>query len=305
MAQESRTAIFVGIAADLLIAATKFVAAYVSGSSAMVAEGVHSLVDTAGGLLLLLGAHRAQRPPDAAHPLGHGKELYFWSLIVALLFFALGGGVSLYEGVRHVLHPQPITDPTWSYLVLGASAVFTLGSTIMAFRGFRAQAKGRSYWATFRRSKDPTFFTLLLEDLAELSGLGLAALGIFLSHRLHKPYLDGAASVAIGLVLATVAVLLARESKGLLIGEAASEHELAAITDAAREDAAVVQVRRPITMYFGPRDMLVAMDVEFRQELTTAEIARAVDRLETRIRAVDPDVTNIYLETESLRRAAG
>lgn len=159
--------------------------------------------------------------------------------------------------------------------------------------------------ATFRRSKDPTFFTLLLEDLAELSGLGLAALGIFLSHRLHKPYLDGAASVAVGLVLAIVAVLLARESKGLLIGEGASEEELTAIADAAREDPAVVAVRRPLTMYFGPRNVLVAMDVEFRPELTSVEIARAVDRLEDRIRAEDPDVRNIYLETESLRRAGG
>lgn len=303
MAGESKTAIYVGIAADLLIAATKFVAAYFSGSSAMIAEAVHSLVDSAGGLLLLLGTHRARRPADALHPLGHGKELYFWSLIVALLFFSLGGGVSLYEGVNHMLHPEPITNPKWSYIVLGASALFTLGSSIVAFRGFQAQAKGRGYWTTFRRSKDPTFFTLLLEDLAELSGLGLATLGIFLSQRLHRPYLDGAASVAVGLVLATVAVLLARESKGLLIGEGASEEELTAIADAAREDPAVVAVRRPLTMYFGPQNVLVAMDVEFRPELTGVEIARAVDRLEERIRAEDPDVSNIYLETESLRRA--
>lgn len=204
-----------------------------------------------------------------------------------------------------MLHPRPISNPEWSYLVLGVSALFTLGSSLVAFRGFRAQTKGRGYWATFRRSKDPTFFTLLLEDLAELSGLGLATLGIFLSQRLNKPYLDGAASVAVGLVLATVAVLLARESKGLLIGEGASEEELTAIADAAREDPAVVAVRRPLTMYFGPRNVLVAMDVEFRPELTSVEIARAVDRLEARIRIEDPDVRNIYLETESLRRADG
>ena len=303
MAHESKTAIYVGIGATLLIAGTKFAAAVVTGSSAMVAEGVHSLVDSTNGLLLLLGHHRAKRPPDATHPFGHGKELYFWALIVALLFFAMGGGVSFYEGVQHIMHPEPIRDPTWNYIVLGASALFTLGSLVVAFKGFREEKGDGGYWTAFRRSKDPTLFTLVMEDLADLAGLGLAALGVFLGHHLGNPYFDGAASIGIGLVLAAVAVLLARESKGLLIGEGGTERELAAISDAARTDPAVVAVRRPVTMYFGPHDILVAIDVEFQPELTTGEIADAVDRLETRIRHIDPAIKHIYIEAESLRRA--
>ena len=305
MPHESKTAVYVGIGATLLIAGTKFGAAYFSHSSAMVAEGVHSLVDSADGMLLLLGLHRAKRPPDATHPLGHGKELYFWALIVSLLFFALGGGVSFYEGVQHIMRPEPISDPRWNYVVLGASAAFTFASLAVALKGFRAEKGDRGYWAAFRRSKDPTLFTLVLEDLADVVGIALAALGIFLAHALDNPYLDGAASIGVGLILASVAVLLARESKGLLIGEGGSERELAAISDAARRDPAVVAVRRPITMYFGPRNVLVAMDVEFRPELTTAQVAEAVDRLEARMREEDPDIKHIYIEAEALRRAAG
>jgi cation diffusion facilitator family transporter len=301
MADESRTAIYAGIVATLLIAATKFAAAHYSQSSAMVSEGVHSLVDTADGLLLLLGQARATRPADDQHPLGHGKELYFWSLIVAILFFALGGGMSLYEGVQHILRPEPITDPTWNYVVLAASALFTLWSFGIAFRQFRRRAAGRGYWRTIRRSKDPTLFTLVLEDLADLAGLGIAFLGIFFSHRLGRPSLDGAASIGVGLVLATVAVLLARESKGLLIGEGASRDEQIAIHDAASADPAVVAVRRPVTMYFGPHAVLVAMEVEFRPELTSDEIASAVDRVESSIRRVRPNATHIYVEAVRLR----
>jgi cation diffusion facilitator family transporter len=301
MADESRTAIYAGIVATLLIAATKFAAAYYSQSSAMVAEGVHSVVDTADGLLLLLGQSRAARPADDQHPLGHGKELYFWSLIVAILFFALGGGMSLYEGIQHILRPEPITDATWNYVVLGASALFTLWSFGVAFRQFRKRADGHGYWTTMRRSKDPTLFTLVLEDLADLAGLAIAFLGIFFGHRLGRPDLDGAASIGVGLVLATVAIVLARESKGLLIGEGATREEQRAIHDAARADPAVVAVRRPVTMYFGPHAVLVAMEVEFRNELTAGEIARAVDRVEASIRRVRPNATHIYIEAERLR----
>ena len=304
MASESRTAIYVGIAATLLIALTKFAAAAFSGSSAMVAEGVHSLVDSADGLLLLLGQHRASRPADETHPLGHGKELYFWSLIVAVLFFALGGGMSFYEGVQHIMRPEPITDPTWNYVVLGASALFTLASFGAAFRPFRKRAKGQGYWNAFRRSKDPTLFTLVLEDLADMVGLLLAFLGIYLGHRFANPYLDGTASLGIGLVMAAVAALLARESKGLLIGEAAREPQLAIIRAAAESDADVLAVRRPVTMYFGPDTMLVAMDVEFKPDLTTSDIASAVDRLEASIQRAIPEVKHLYIEADSIRNAS-
>jgi cation diffusion facilitator family transporter len=305
VASESRTAIYVGIVATLLISIPKFAAAAFSGSSAMVAEGVHSLVDSADGLLLLLGQHRASRPADEGHPLGHGKELYFWSLIVAVLFFALGGGMSFYEGVQHIMHPEVITDPTWNYVVLGASAVFTVLSFSAAFRPFRRRAKGRGYWKTFRHSKDPTLFTLVLEDLADMIGLLLAFFGIYFGHRYANPYLDGAASIGIGLVMAAVAALLARESKGLLIGEAAREPQLATIRHAAESDADVIAVRRPVTMFFGPDTMLVAMDVEFKPDLRTSDIARAVDRLEATIKRAIPEVKHLYIEAESIRNASG
>jgi cation diffusion facilitator family transporter len=301
MASESRTAIYVGIAANVLIAATKFAAALVTGSSAMVSEGVHSLVDSGDGLLLLLGQVRGARPADEDHPLGHGKELYFWSLIVAILFFALGGGMSFYEGVQHILRPESITDPKWNYIVLGASTVFTIWSFTVAFREFHKRAGARSYWETFKRSKDPTIFTLVLEDLADLVGLLFAFIGIYFGHRLGKPWLDGAASIGIGLVMTVVAVLLLRESKGLLIGESATRAEREAIQSAACSDPDVRNVRRIITQYFGPDAVLVLMDVAFRPELDTAGIATAIERLEANIRQIRPAVKHIYIEAESLR----
>lgn len=304
MASESRTAILVAVGADLLIAATKFAAALVTGSSAMVAEGVHSIVDGGNALLLLLGQQRARQPADEQHPFGHGKELYFWALIVAILFFALGGGISFYEGVQHILHPEPIRDPLWNYVVLGASALFTLGSFGVAFRQFHQRAGTKSYWETFRRSKDPTLYTLVLGDLADMAGLLLAFLGVYFGHRLGSPYLDGAASIGIGLVLTAAAVLLARESKGLLIGEGAGPAEVAAIRGAASADPDVNGVRRLATMYFGPQTVLVAMDVEFRPDLSTASIAAAVERMEARIRADRPEIKHIYIEAGSLRGAA-
>lgn len=301
MASESRTAIYVGIGANVLIAATKFAAALVTGSSAMIAEGVHSLVDSGDGLLLLLGHSRGARPADEEHPLGHGKELYFWSLIVAILFFALGGGMSFYEGVQHILHPEPISDPKWNYIVLGASTLFTIWSFSVAFREFHKRAGAKSYWETFKRSKDPTIFTLVLEDLADLAGLLFAFLGVYFGHRLNNPYLDGSASIGIGCVMATVAVLLARESKGLLIGESATRDEREAIRAAACGDPDVKDVRRIITQYYGPETVLVLMDVVFRPGLDGAGIGVATDRMESRIREVRPRVKHIYIEADSLR----
>ncbi|CAN5196982.1 cation diffusion facilitator family transporter [soil metagenome] len=306
MASESRTAIYVGLGANLLIAATKFAAAFASGSSAMVAEAMHSLVDAGDGGLLLLGQIRSARPADEDHPLGHGKELYFWSLIVAIMFFALGSGMSFYEGIQHILHPEPITDPTWNYIVLGASTLFTIVSFGVAFRTFHKRAGSRSYWETFRRSKDPTIFTLVLEDLADLVGLAFAFTGVYFGHRLNNPYIDGAASIAIGGVMAVVAMLLARESKGLLVGESATREERAAIRTAASSDPDVEDVRRIITQYLGPDTMLVLMNVVFRPELDGAALGAAADRMEARIREARPSVKHIYIEVDSLKdRAAG
>lgn len=220
MASGSKIAIYAAIGGNLAIAMMKFTAAGLSGSSAMLSEGVHSLVDTGNGGLLLFGIHKSKQPPDATHPFGYGKELYFWALIVAVLIFGVGGGISIYEGILHLIHPAPLEDPAWSYVVLGLATVFEAFVFIVAFRAFQdIKGEEQNIWQAIKTSKDPTTFTVLFEDAAALLGLIVAFVGIFLAHYFNNPYLDGVASVVIGVILATVAVLLVYESKGLLVGE--------------------------------------------------------------------------------------
>ncbi|WP_437528121.1 cation diffusion facilitator family transporter [Sorangium sp. So ce726] len=304
MREESRIAIYGAIGANVVIAAVKFIAAAVTGSSAMLSEGVHSLVDTADGLLLLLGKRRSARPADADHPFGHGKELYFWTLIVALMIFAAGGGVSIYEGILHLVRPRPIEEPTWNYVVLGAAAIFEGTSLAISVHEFKKKA-GQGYLAAMRSSKDPTTFTIVLEDSAALAGLAIAFLGVWLGHRLGNPYFDGAASIGIGLVLAAVAIFLAQQSHGLLVGESADRDLLVAIRALAKADPGVSEVGRPMTMHFGPHDVLVVLRIEFDPALTASGVAEAIERIEARIRSQRPDVKHIYLEARSIRKRAG
>jgi cation diffusion facilitator family transporter len=304
MREESRLAIYGAIGANVAIAAVKFIAAAVTGSSAMLSEGVHSLVDTADGLLLLLGKRRSARPADADHPFGHGKELYFWTLIVALMIFAAGGGISIYEGILHILRPRQIEDPTWNYVVLGAAAIFEGTSLAISVHEFKKKA-GQGYLAAMRSSKDPTTFTIVLEDSAALAGLAIAFLGVWLGHRLKNPYLDGAASIGIGLVLAAVAIFLAQQSRGLLVGESADRDLLAAIRALAKADPGVAEVGRPMTMHLGPHDVLAVLCIEFDPALTASGVAEAIERIEARTRSQRPDVKHIYVEARSLQRRAG
>jgi len=256
-------------------------------------------VDSCDGALLLLGRHRSRRPPDERHPFGHGKELYFWSLIVALLFFSVGGGMSVYEGILHILHPEPIRDPTWSYVVLGFAALFDGTSFVIAFRQMRRLYPGRRLTEIVRQGKDPSDFTVVLEDSADLAGILIAFLGVFLGHRLRNPYIDGAASIGVGLVLAGVAVVLARQSRDLLIGERASDAVIQAVREAASGDGAVCRVHRPLSMQLGPGDVLLAVDVEFTTKLSGPELASAIARLETRVRELRPEVRHVYIEARS------
>ena len=300
MASESKTAIFAAIAGNLAIAATKFVAAAFTGSSAMLSEAIHSLVDTGNGALLLLGVRKSQKPPDATHPFGHGMELYFWSLIVAILIFALGGGMSVYEGVIHIAHPNHIGDPTWNYAVLGFAIVFESISFYFAIKAFRKEKGDQGVWQTVHTSKDPTTFTILFEDTAALLGLLVALVGIFLGHQLNNPYLDGVASITIGVILGVVAGFLAYESKGLLIGEGVSPQTLDSIRAIAGADPAVAELRKALTMHFGPHDVLLTLDIRFQKDLTASEIAAVIDELEKKIRDQHPEIKHIFIEAKSL-----
>jgi cation diffusion facilitator family transporter len=299
MTGESKVAIFAAIVANLAIAIIKFVAAFFSGSSAMLSEAIHSLVDTGNGALLLVGLRQSRKPPDDVHPFGHGKELYFWPLIVAILVFSLGGGMSIYEGITHLTHPHR-GDPTWSYVVLGLAFAFESVSAFFAFKAFRKEFKGAGMFKTIKRSKDPTTFTVVFEDSAALAGLIVAFLGILLGDLLDNPYLDGVASIVIGVILATVAVFLAYETKGLLIGEAVDPETLASVRAIAAEDPAVQKVRKSLTMHFGPHEVLLALDVEFNPQLSAKDITDAINRVEALIRARHPEIHHIFIEAKAL-----
>jgi cation diffusion facilitator family transporter len=271
----SKFAIYAAIGANLAIAIMKFVTAALTGSSAMVSEGIHSLVDTGNGGLLLFGFHKSKQPADATHPFGYGKELYFWSLIVAVLIFGVGGGISIYEGIAHLLHSRPLEDLFWSYVVLGFAAVFEGFVFVVAFRAFQAlKAEDESIWQAIKSGKDPTTFTVLFEDAAAMLGLIFAFVGIFLAHQFENPNLDGVASACIGLLLAAVAVVLAYESKGLLVGEGTDPQTLEKIRKLAEGNPGVKKVLMPLTMHFGPDTVLLTMDIEFHKRLSATEVER-------------------------------
>ena len=296
---ESKVAVYGAIAANVAIAVTKFVAAGFSGSSAMLSEGIHSAVDAGNGGLLLVGLHMSKKPATPEHPFGRGKELYFWSLIVAVLVFGLGGGMSIYEGVMHMRRPEPLTDPTWSYVVLAMAALSEGASFWVALRQFRRQAAGRPFWSALHGSKDPAVYTVLAEDGAALAGLAVAAAGVWASHSLNMPVLDGAASVVIGCILAGVAVLLIRESRGLLVGEGVRPDTAAAIRAIAQQQPQVQKAGLPLTMYIGADDVLLAIDVVFADGVATDDAAATVERIERTIRERFPKITRIYIESRN------
>ena len=300
MAAESTKVIYAAIVANLAIAVTKFIAAGFTGSSAMISEGIHSMVDTGNGGLMLLGVRRSKRPADAAHPFGYGKELYFWTLIVAIVIFAVGGGVSAYEGLLHILNPKPLTDPVWNYVVLGIAMGFEGYSFTVAFKAFQAERGRLSIWQSIDQSKDPTTYTVLFEDSAALVGLVVAFIGVFLAQFFDNPYFDGGASIVIGIILAAVAVLLAYKSKDLLVGEAVDAETLKDIRHIAESDPRVESVKNALTMYFGPHTILLAMDLSFRPNLSAIEVEESIDRLEEDIRRRYPNVKHIFIESESL-----
>jgi cation diffusion facilitator family transporter len=302
--RSSKKVVYAAIAGNLAIALTKFVAAAFTGSAAMLSEGVHSLVDTGNGLFLLYGIRQSHAAPDEVHPFGRGKELYFWTLIVAILVFAIGGGISIFGGLIGVLHPVPLRDPAWNYTVLGFAAIFEGTTWTIAFREFRKVKGPLGYWEAIRDSKDPTAFTVLVEDSAALLGLGIAFMGIFLARALAMPRFDGAAAILIGVILAIVGIFLAYKSKGLLVGEGVDAQTLARIRTLTEADPAVARLVRALTMHFGPNDVLLTMEIQFHAALSAGAVAAAIERLDRAIRLRHPEVRLIFLESQSIAALA-
>ena len=295
----SRKVLYAAIAGNLLVAATKFGASAMTGSSAMLSEAVHSLVDTGNSLLLLHGMRRAKVPADHDHPLGYGREIYFWSFVVALMVFALGAGAAFYEGVSHVLNPEPIQNAAISYAVLGLSALFDGTTWWLALRNFKGRTRYANLFRAVRRSKDPSSFMVLFEDSAALIGLSIAFAGTVLSIWLGVPAIDGVASILIGLVLAATAILLARETKGLLIGESADPAIVESIMAIANAMEGVAHANGIITVHLGPEQVVAALSVELAGELTTPDIEAKIAELERRVRRAHPAVIALFIKPQS------
>lgn len=305
MASSSKKVIVAALVGNALIAVTKFIAAAITGSSAMLSEGIHSVVDTGNQVLLLHGLARSRKPADENFPFGHGKELYFWSFVVAILIFAVGAGISLYEGIQHVLAPHPLERPEVSYIVLGLAMIFEGVAWYFAFTEF-SRVKGRwSYFEAVQRGKDPSMFVVLFEDSAAMLGLVVAFVGIFLGQITGEPRFDGAASIVIGLILAGTAVWLAYETKSLLIGEAANRDVVAKIRKLVGQQEAVEQVNEVLTMHMGPDFILVNLSVHFLDSLNAAALEGEIAALDRAIKEADPRVKRVFVEAEAVssRRA--
>lgn len=291
----STRTLVIAFAANLGIAASKFVAAAITGSSAMLTEGVHSVVDSTNQLLLMWGRHAAKRPPDELHPFGYGRELYFWSFVVAVLVFSLGAGVSVYEGIVHIMHPEPAVSPIIAYGVLLVAFLLEGWSTLEAFNEFK-ESKGKLGWVeAIRTSKDPPAFIVLLENGAAIAGIVAAAIGLALSQLLHDPFYDGAASIVIGVILAVTAMVLAYESKGLLIGEAADPELVEELRKLACSQQGVVGVGNVLTVHSSP-DMITAMiNVDFDDNIRAGEVERIVESVEREVCERWPQVRRLFV----------
>lgn len=303
MAGSSKKAIIAAAIGNSGIAITKFAAAFWTGSSAMMSEGIHSLVDVGNQFLLLHGLGRAARPADSRHPFGYGKELYFWSFLVAILIFALGGGLSLYEGIHAVSEPGELHDPLVNYIVLGIAILFEAYSFGVAIKEFNKGRGNKPMIRAIRETKDPSLVTVLLEDAAAMAGLVIALVGIMLGQILNMPVFDGIAAIVIGVVLLLTALILAVECKGLLIGEGAAPEVIEAIRAKVAEDPRIEGVGEILSTHFGPHDLIVLVSLDFRAGLSGDEIEAAIASLETTVKAAAPDVRHFYIEAVSLSPA--
>ena len=300
MAGSSNRAIYGAILANSAIAVCKFVAAFFTGSSAMFSEGIHSLVDTGNGFLLLIGIKKSKQPADDAHPFGYGKEVFFWSFIVALLIFALGGGIALYEGIKHLYHPRSLANVGWIYLVLILAMIFEGAALRVALQEFNATRNSKPFFRALKDSRDATTVAVVIEDSAALLGLVIAFLAVLLGQLTGWAYFDGLGSVMIGILLISVSLFFAIECKSLLIGEGLLPEDVDQVTAILKEEESVLNFRRPLSLFFGPNQVLVNLDVNFADYLTSDDIEKAIDRVELKIKAAVPVVTRIYIEAETL-----
>ncbi len=300
----SRKVIYAAILANLGIAAAKFIVAAITGSAAMLAEGIHSAVDTGNEFLLLVGERNSEKPPDKRHPFGYGKALYFWALLVALSVFSLGGGLSIYHGISALRRPEPLADPMWNYVVLGVSACFEGYSWNVSRKALNKRRKaGASLWQTVHASKDASVFTVFIEDTAALLGLAIAAAGILLGHVFDSPYFDPAASVLIGLLLVGAAFALARETGALLVGEGIGTDATRHVCEILRDDPAIEDVGKLLSMQLGPDEVLLTAAVRFNRGMRIDEVEAAIERLEKAVTAAYPAIRHIYFESGALRSA--
>jgi cation diffusion facilitator family transporter len=301
LAASSKKVIYAALIGNSLIAITKFAAAIITHSSAMLSEGIHSLVDTGNQLLLLYGLKRSKQPADREFPFGHGKELYFWSFVVAILIFAVGAGVSIYEGVRHTLHPRPIGSPYVNYIVLGLAMVFEGAAWLYAWRAFKKYKGHRGYLRAVREGKDPSMFVVLFEDSAAMLGLIVAFCGVFLADVTGILYFDGVASIVIGLILGATAAWLAYETKSLLIGEAAHPEVVACIRDIAGSVPEIEHVNEVLTMHMGPEYILVNLSVDFVDTAAADQIEEIIAAIDRKLKEQIPEVKRVFVEAESHR----
>lgn len=296
----SKISIYSALAANLLIAVTKFIAGTISKSSSMLAEAIHSLVDTANQLLLLLGISRSKKAPDSNHPFGYGKELYFWSFIVSILIFGLGGGLSIYQGIIHIIHPEELGSPTISYIVLALSIAFEGTSLVIAIKEFNKVKGDLSWWDAIVKSKDPSSFLVLFEDSAAVAGLFIVLICMFLSHRFNLPWLDGLASLLVGLLLVAVSAILARESRSLLMGEGIAPETKVKLTALVERHPAVRQVQHILSTYQSPREVVLMLIVAFKDDLTTTDINLAIDEIRQNVKNEFKLVRFVIIQPETM-----
>lgn len=298
-AQGSKKVIFAALFGNGLIAITKFIAASITGSSAMLSEAIHSVVDTGNQGLLLYGIKRSKRPVDKTHPFGYGMEIYFWAFVVAIMIFAVGAGVSIYEGIHKLNHPSPITSPHINYIVLSLAMIFEGVAWYIAFKEFGKLKGNFGIMEAVRHSKDPTVFTVLFEDSAAMLGLVAAFIGIYLSTSFGISWADGAASLIIGIILAGTAALLAYETKGLLIGEAASPILVASVEDIIATKQSVLYVNELRTMHMGPNDILLALSLDFKDDINSRVVEQKIAELEREIKAKHSEVKHLFIEVQN------